>query len=212
MNSSLKLPALTVSPSIAAFAVGSIAFLVAFRFFGVAGFQKFPDQIYDVEVLRAELGSIRVSTTSETFIAQVADLKRQAEVLLPAKSRPEDLLLQVEALARASGVTIETLSVATVPADVDELPEVEAAPVATGAVSADGTRVVQQAPPVALQKLSLSVSATGSYGRLQVFTQGLTSLERIVEIDQLSLTNSEEGGLQLAITAGALLIPEASAQ
>lgn len=208
MKASLKLPPLSVSPSTAAFAVGSIAFFIAFRFFGVAGFQKFPDQIYNVEVLRSELGSIRVNTSSETFIAQVASLKQQAEVLLPANARPEDLALQVEALARGSGVTLQTLGVATVAADVDQLPEIEGASTTTGEVSADGTKVVKQAAPVALQKLSLSVSATGSYGQLQVFTQGITSLERIVEIDQLSLTNSEEGGLQLSITAGALLIPE----
>lgn len=210
MKANLKLPSLNVSPSTAAFAVGSLGFFIAFKFFGVAGFQKFPDQIYDVEVLRAELGGIRVNTSSETFIAQVSSLKQQAEVLLPAKARAEDLYLQVEALAQGSGVTIQALSVATVPADVDELPAVEEAPASTGEVSADGTKVVKQAAPIALQKLSLSVAATGSYGQLQVFTQGITSLERIVEIDQLSLSNNEEGGLQLAITAGALLIPEAT--
>lgn len=107
----------------------------------------------------------------------IADLQAQTNLLLPVTDQQYDLSVQIEAAARNAGVSITSLTVNTVELDI---PKTSAA---------DGSSTAAPAA-TAFKKLTFSMSAAGSYGTVKQWIQNLTSMDRFVQLDQVSVTST----------------------
>lgn len=123
------------------------------------------------------------TTTTKPKIDQVKlqALQNSISILLPASDGQYDFAIQLDALSKSMGITLTSVSITN--------------PSAVGATTTSGipkTSTSVAAPDVTanqgIKKLTFVLGLTAKYGDVQRFMQGLLSLNRFVQIDQITLT------------------------
>lgn len=107
--------------------------------------------------------------------------KGKISKLLPDESNVYDLSIQIEALAKSTGVTITSVSL---------LPAAETSVAKTKSTTATAT---VQAPPPGTATSSISVGLAGNYDALRSFLDGITQLERYIEVVDVSFSTGTSG-------------------
>lgn len=125
-----------------------------------------------------------------------------ARVLLPVEEYQYDLSVQIEGLCKSLGVNLTALNINITPTPSGR----------TG--SASGTAATPAASGIGtLKKVTFSLSVVASYEDVQRLVQGLTTLNRLVQIDQINLSQattatptpgSSSGGAAVAASSGIL--------
>lgn len=143
--------------------------------------------------------------TQQAVLKQkLADLTSTANALLPASDSQADISVQVEALAKNVGVAITGFNTSVA---VSTLPKTTApASDVPGTASAAATPA-PAAAPAGPNKVSIIVAVNGTYQNVENFIAGLTTLDRFIQIDQVSLTATAAGTLTAQITAYAYYQP-----
>jgi Tfp pilus assembly protein PilO len=170
-------------------------------------------EVHRTAVLTSTVDALRQTTTSqgsakqkETYKAKVTETRTKANLLLPSTDEQYDLSVQVEALARSSGVTLTGLAVSAAAA-TSTLPKTT--PAKDDVVTSSPTPAPKEAAPAAVVplKVTVNLAITGSYAQVQEVVKGLTRLDRLTQIDQLSVTSGTGGSVSASITAISYYLP-----
>ncbi len=124
--------------------------------------------------------------------------KDKISKLLPDESNVYDLSIQIEALAKSTGVTMTSVSL---------LPAAETTVAKTKSTTAIAT---VQAPPAGTATSTIAVSLSGSYDALRSFLDGITQLERYIEVVDVSFA-SGTSGVSMTLSAVAFSAQKAPA-
>jgi len=98
--------------------------------------------------------------------------------LLPQENNLYDLSVEIEALSKTLPISLTALSLD---------PSVASAPATTSAQAGAAGGI---ALPASVEKSTINITATGSYTDLQTFCEGLTKLDRYIDIQDLSMTGT----------------------
>ncbi|CAN5162999.1 hypothetical protein BH11PAT4_BH11PAT4_4950 [soil metagenome] len=131
-----------------------------------------------------ELSVTASSTRAAEVAAQRALLeKEQAKIskLLPDESNLYDLSIQLEALTKSTGVALTSISL--VPAAETAIPATKSTAATAGVIAA----------PSGTAKSTVGLSLSGSYTTLRSFLDGLTQLERYIEVQDVTFTSGTSG-------------------
>jgi len=127
--------------------------------------------------------------------AKIDELQSQAETLLPTSDKQYDLSVQLEASAKDNGVTITDLSLSAASSGLQQTAAGQAA-----AASANG-----------LTKVTIAMTVSGTYEAVQKWVIAMNSLDRLIQIDQLTITSSGgEGKTTAQVNAAAYYVPGGS--
>jgi Tfp pilus assembly protein PilO len=109
--------------------------------------------------------------------------KEQSKIskLLPNQTNLYDLSIQIEALTKNTGVTLTAISL--VPAADTSVPATKSSAATAGVLTA----------PSGTAKSTLGLTLAGSYTSLRSFLDGLTQLERYIEVQDVSFTSGTSG-------------------
>lgn len=134
--------------------------------------------------------------------AELANSAEKVNRLLPNESSLYDLSIQLEALVKAEGVTLSNVTLT--PSASDSGQAVTTSEQATGAD-------VSIKAPKSTEKALISMTMSGTYGQLQSFIDGMTSLDRYIEITELTFTKAAvtDTVLALQITANTYYMSKA---
>jgi len=111
-----------------------------------------------------------------------ADSLRRLEVFLPESVNNVGLILDINALAARSGISL---------ANIDILREAGGATSAAGAQGTSGASPSIRQNPVS--SVDLTLSALGTYGALQSFLAGLEKSARLLDVQDISVKGSDTG-------------------
>ena len=179
-------------PVVIAFMIGSLIFLGGYWFLLMPQVRLLAAL---QESLDASNGSTTSSTQKKTEETRINTLKAKANQLLPVNDNEFDLSVQVEALAKKTGLSLTSFKLADNSAST--IPQTSTAGAAVTGLSAD------------VKKITINVSVAGSYKAIQQFVTGFTSLERIIQIDQVTITSDTSKNLTAQIVGFAYyLTPE----
>ncbi len=194
-----------VSPSLAVITVFSLAALVGF-------WMLLMPEIRELGRQQAQFGKLKLPQASSNSLGEstrAAQVRTRdtALTLLPIEDAQYDLATQIEALSASTGVVLSSYSVAaggTAKAAATPAPTAEEG----------GTASASPAPAAAsvstLQKLTLSLTFSGSYDDIQRYVNALLSINRFMQIDQITLTGSQSSAAIAAqLTAFAYYQPVA---
>jgi Tfp pilus assembly protein PilO len=107
-----------------------------------------------------------------------ANLSR-LEIFLPDSVNNVGLILDINALAARSGLSLSNIDIVNAPTSAD------------AAVAIDGTGSISGASPVS--SVDLSLSAVGTYTGLQAFLKGLEKSARLLDVRDIVVRGSETG-------------------
>jgi Tfp pilus assembly protein PilO len=143
-------------------------------FFVLPGFTAYEKDRFTIAHFGEDSAGNTVDNTARQ--ALIDSVTAQASELLPPENNEYDLSVQIEALCKANGVTITALSVT---------PQASA-PDATG-----------------LPSVTVSLGIQGQYAAVQNTVTGLTTLSRLVNINQV-VVNNETAGKNVTLPAGTI--------
>lgn len=139
---------------------------------------------------------------SDAKTAQKEALEREKsniDKLLPDQNNIYDLSIQIEALSKASGVALTGISL-TPPAEAT-IPQTKSQQAA----------VTAQGAPEGTASSNISLTVNGGYQALRSFLEGLTSLERFIEVKDISMSNGASGS-SMTVNAVAYSMVESTKQ
>jgi len=188
-----------IQPLSLAIFVFSLTVAVGGWFLLVPGIRTMANQLNQVHQLNDRYASMNVPTNSQGQDAtKLAALKTQAETLLPVGDNQYDLLIQVDAAGKDQGLPFSTLSIT---------PTDPAVTTTTGIPLPGSTKGVV-----------LNLGNTASYTDTGRLLQSLLSLNRLMKVDQLTLSTAKastgglvSGPLSVNINATALYLPVVAA-
>ncbi|MEZ0286979.1 MAG: type 4a pilus biogenesis protein PilO [Candidatus Paceibacterota bacterium] len=180
---------------------------VGYHFLALPQMKKTAEARASVKELRQSTAAVSSAKQREEYRAKAVQVQEKALGLMPVSDDQYDLSVQVEALAKANNLTIGGLTINAAAATVlpkttppkDDVPTTTTAaatPVATAAPSSSGPLKVQ-----------VTASVVGGYADTKKFVTGLTTLERFVQVDQVSITAAADGRLTTSIVASAYYLP-----
>ena len=183
-----------ITPTTLVASTTTAIFLVLYWFLILPQFKELAVAQHDLEqTIPSSTALKNQSTSADKRRADIAELKTKAQLLLPATDKQYDLSIQLEAAAKSSGVTLTGLALN--PAEL-QIPKTSEAQEADAAASAGP------------KKLTLSLSATGSYAAIQQWVNSLTSLDRFIQLDQITLNADKTGtALTAQVTGFAYYLP-----
>lgn len=134
--------------------------------------------------LNAKVDSLSVA---ETLLRQEESTVSLLETAIPRASTPEDQVAQIEALARRSNVTLESMLIEKTPIKESTIPLEEQ----------DGI-----APPSLglIRWFPFTVVVRGNYEDLYNFSTNIENFRRSMKINNAVMEESELGGIQFSIT------------
>lgn len=150
------------------------------------------------EYRESTLATSATDARSGELAAQRTALEKETkkiDKLLPDETNLYDLSIQIEALTKVTGVTLTSISLT--PATEPGIPQTKSVEATTG---------LQTAPTGTLRS-SVSLGVAGGYSNLQQFLDGLTKLERFVEVLDI-IVSTNQSGTTMAINAAAYSMGE----
>jgi Tfp pilus assembly protein PilO len=147
----------------------------------------------------AQQDSLAAKATRERQLASYVDALMQrrniVNPLLPAEENPVDLTIQIETLARSQGINLSALQVS---------PAAEAGARTT---SAQANQAVVAVPGTKASNVAITVN--GSYEQVRTFVLSLPSINRIIQLSDVTMSGSS-GGVTATISAAAYIYPSAN--
>lgn len=134
--------------------------------------------------------TLSLNSRQEEQRSLLAQESVKVQKLLPQESNLYDLSIQLEALGKVAGVA--TTSVSLTPG---------AGTASAPTKSSQATAALQTAP-AGTEKSSIAISVVGSYQAVQAYLDGLTSLERYIEVQDVSIS-AQQANISMTITASA---------
>lgn len=178
-----------------------LVFLMGIVIFGLGVFQILSLPSRQREISRAENNLLVLKQKSERLSEILSEIKtlesnlEVAQIALPASDDVPNLIMQLEQIAKQSGMMVQHLGfgegkAATTPKEegVEEVKEVSG-----------------------IKEISLTAVVNGSYGALQTFLRNLESASRIVNVTNFRFSQGqkegEEGGLSVTLGMEAFYLP-----
>ena len=189
---------LALKPTIAVVSAFSVVFVVGY-FVLIA-----PDMasIGENLVRLSHYDSLSITPAKKTTVATIASYQQQADLvntLLPAESQLYDLSVQVEALAKSGSISLTNL---TLNPAADGLPQTTSSQATAGAIPL----------PAGVVKAALGLGVHGSYTSAQAFLEGLTRLNRYIQIENVTIAKADTANVDMQITASTYYLPYATAK
>jgi Tfp pilus assembly protein PilO len=113
------------------------------------------------------------STTAMTLVAEHTAEHQEMTMLVPLTAQQYDLAVQVEGLNQSVGTTLSSLSITDSGV--------------SSAVPAAATSTAVKTPST-LKPVAISLGIAGSYAQVEQFVSELPTLDRYIQISQISLT------------------------
>ncbi|GEM_PF-2783064 len=128
----------------------------------------------ELQAAEQELADLKeLSNTMDSMSVELNNVRSS----LPAGEDISDLLANLEAIAVYSGVTFDSISVAT-----------------SGEQTAIATTGEEVATPAGVNRINLAISVTGGYQNLKKYLHGIEQNLRIIDVNSISIS---EGGVYL---------------
>ncbi|MBU6389395.1 hypothetical protein KGQ71_02660 [Patescibacteria group bacterium] len=124
----------------------------------------------------------KVTRDQQKTADAVKAVQSEAETLLPASDNQYDLSVQLDSLSKNLGIPLTGLSI-------------------TGGTGLIASSSATSGTAASLQKLTLTLSFTTSYDNLKKFLTGLTSIDRYIQINQITVTSSGGGQVSCQVSA-----------
>lgn len=180
-----------VSPTTWVIVAGVGCFLVGHWFLVLPKFRELGTALNQLNIQEEHLSAGPDADERAERLLAVTELSDTVRSLVPPTDQQSDVSVQIEAAANQSGASLMSLVLNTGTLNIPN--------------TSTATEGVQ-----GVEKLAITATVSGSYEQIRGFVDTLTSLERLILIDQLSVSASEEGGSQLTaeILANAFYAPE----
>jgi Tfp pilus assembly protein PilO len=190
---------LTVKPTIAVVSTFAVVFVLGFFVLIAPELTPIGQDLARLNQYTLTSGSLKVKKDASalTKYQSQSDL---ANALLPAENQLYDLSVQIEALAKTKSVGLTGLTLN--PA------------VATGTTQTTSSQAASGTTPLpaGVQKASIVTSVTGEYAQVQGFVEGLTSLKRYIQIQDITVSKGVSGKVIAQITASTYYLPYGGAK
>lgn len=174
----------------------ALSLAVAYYFLVLPQVRATAQALGELDMLRDTVTVSGTAKQRETFRAEAQALQEQVTALLPASDEQYDLAVQVEDLAKATNLSVTGLTVNAVQGTGQPKTAPSKEETAAGATPTSG--------PL---KVTTTVTVSGTYADIIRFTEGLTNLERFMQIDQVAFTQAVDEPLSAQVTAFAYYQP-----
>lgn len=136
------------------------------------------------------------SSSAQSGGSQVsAETRELALLLLPKDNKQYDLAVQIEGLAKSMGLSLTSMVMSDKAPDLGPNTSTAATPVAGASTSSGGA-----------QKLTVVLGVNSTYAKVQGFVKEVCRLNRMVEINQVSITGPSDN-VTAQITLSAFFLP-----
>lgn len=136
--------------------------------------------------------------TSATVSQQTREL---ALLLLPKENKQYDLAVQIEGLAKSMGLSLTSMVMSDKAPDLGATTSTADNSTSTSS-STSGTSTSNGAVSNNAQKLTVTLGLNASYAKVQAFVKEVCRLNRMVEINQVSVTGpSDKVAAQIILSA-----------
>lgn len=186
-----------ISQPVSLLAIVFLVFIVGYWFFALPLFRSLGASLNELAIDNVPVASTKTGAAAERA-KQISELKDSVEKLIPSEDKQYDLAVQVENVAKNSGVGLTAFSLNPIVADV---------PKATVAATEDdegnkaSAPAATAAPAPTTRQVSIALTIAGTYGNIQNFINQLTSIDRFIQITQINVASSQSSS---AGTTGAL--------
>lgn len=151
-------------------------FLILYWVFVIPEFRDLAGQQQQLEQLLGSTSAITKQSSSSAQDARkraLAELKTEAEGLLPLTDQQYDLSVQLEAAAKGAGLAISALTV--------NAPDLGIPLTTAGAAAAANTSNVP--------RVGFTMGVSGTYSQVRHWVTNLVSFDRFVQLDQVAVTS-----------------------
>lgn len=185
-----------ISPLSLFVSVATLIFLGGFWYAIMPQLKNLGELYSEQEVLQEDPIVTALSIRRKVTENNLTETKKQAELLLPAEDNQYDLSVQIEGLAKRLGLPLTGL-------------------ILTQTESTQGQAQTTGGPPpvasIAADKITITIGVSGEYATVQQFVSSLPTLERFIQIDQVTLSKAgEDAATSAQITAFAYYLPGAA--
>lgn len=161
-----------ISPLIILVTTTNVLFLIGFWFLIMPQLHALGLVQAEQDALRDQSSNSTVGSRQKASQAALAQTKALAQVLLPAEDMQYDLSVQLEGLTKQLGLPLTSLGISAVDPTAP-LPKTATAPAVAGLTA---------------NKVTITLSTSGPYKKVQEFVSALPTINRLILIDQLVVT------------------------